>query len=190
MFYATELDNFVACSITSCTTPKRVYPSSLMTFVTQVAQDAAAVYFVHAGDLVSCTKPACTNPRTIVTLASSVFVASLAVDATYVYVLDQETVPSSLYRVKKSGGALNALFVASTPNSNNVAIPQQLGVDATTAYWTDPGSDRVLACPLTGCTAPTVVATNQPYATALVVDATSVYWSNYGSPGGVMRKVK
>lgn len=52
-----------------------------------------------------------------------------------------------------------------------------LTVDTNNVYWT--GNDAVRQCPLTGCTSPRVLATNQPGANGIAVNATTVAWTNY-----------
>jgi hypothetical protein len=72
-----------------------------------------------------------------------------------------------------SAGAPQVLATAS--------IPWGIAVDAQYVYFASsmPGGS-VSRCPLSGCTTPTVLASNLATPSRLVIDAQRVYWANYG----------
>ena len=60
-------------------------------------------------------------------------------------------------------------------------------VDGQNVYWTTQGTGAdfkdgsIWSCPLTGCTTPTMLATNLQQPTEIVVDAQAIYWVTYGN---------
>jgi hypothetical protein len=60
---------------------------------------------------------------------------------------------------------------------------KDIAIDATYVYWTAASAGVVAACPLTGCGAPTVLASGEPYPLGVATSGGQAYWSDYGLPG-------
>ncbi len=54
-----------------------------------------------------------------------------------------------------------------------------LVVQSTNVYWTDATTTSIFACPVSGCSSPTTIATNQGYLAGIAADANNVYWVQF-----------
>jgi hypothetical protein len=110
---------------------------------------------------------------------------------------------STLYWLDFNAGAIMSCGVDCSDNAASLYTWPQIwegtfAVTDTQAFFTGPnGADSVLECPLSGCSNPTMFASNQPTPRDFAVAGTSLYWIDYGvaltqrkvisySDGGVM----
>ena len=150
-----------------------------------VALDATNVYWAGNEGIVTCPKTGCNGAPTVVVPADAVGVA---------------LVGANIYWTNQQAGA-DAGDVAVCPKSgctatsattgNFAGVGDQIVVDANNVYWsvdqvaggqTLVGATTIFECPLSGCTTPIVLATNQSPAlwgnSGLALDDQTVYWTD------------
>lgn len=115
-----------------------------------------------AGEL--CSRGVCT-PRSATVLASGISGAShVSLDAKSVYWVDA----AGVHFVPRAGGAVKDLAPAA-------GKPVRVALDATTAYWSEPGAGAIMRAPKDGTGAPALVtAATQPQ--GLVIVGGTLYW--------------
>jgi hypothetical protein len=151
------------------------------TTLSGVAVDATSIYWAEAklGNIIQCPLSGCptftpfasgqTDPAEIDTANGDVYWSA----------------NGAIMSCPATGcGGSPRVFAKNQPSSFAIAH------DETTLYWTQVAeSGKVLSCPLSGCTEPTVLAEMQNMPTSVAVDSTSVYWANSGG-ATIMRVMK
>jgi hypothetical protein len=139
-----------------------------------------------------CAPPSCSAPITIVPVAEGVDLGPTGSDATTTIAAGSGNVfwiqGAEIWTATTNGGAPHA-FVPAAP----YVRPAAIAMDATTVYWTAQHTivedGRVLACAITGCSKPRVLADKQYDPAGLTVDGTHVYWMTTEDAKGALWKV-
>jgi hypothetical protein len=154
-----------------------------------IASDESQVYWTSEGlgpkdgRVLSCAKTGCAAPTVLADGVAGPGV--IAVDGSNVYFsvwgVSQGQMPDAgVWACAKTGcdGHPTALVSSVAPSVSPGGGGSGLAIDDTTVYFAT--DIQILACPKTGCVAPTVIATTTAFGiSAVAVDETNVYFTNY-----------
>ncbi len=156
----------MACSLAGCTTPAIL--ANEQAGVNDMAMSATTLYWglqmANFGAIRSCDKSGCSFPAGLAGAQDAP--TAYALDGTTLYWADRNAI------MKCDVGSCTPTTFVSTPGPMSSIV-----VDGTNVYWTNYGSASVQGCAVSGCSAPTDIATSQVHPGRMAVDGASIYWT-------------
>jgi hypothetical protein len=173
-----NMGQIAQCPVSGCGQSALILASSPFPFH-GITADATNVYWTdQQARVLACAIGGCSSNPTVLASGQTAS-APVVSDGTHVY------------WTNGTSGSLSGPVMQCPIDCKNNPVPlttsgqraDGLAVDATNAYWTQPFDGLVLKCALSGCSAPTIVASGQNGPCAIAVDDKNVYWTNSGSHG-------